>query len=185
LARVVEERIMPEVSLYGFCPRAGLGAGPSLLSQNDEDSCRGAAERARGKQPKTPNRMLAAFRDVLSPTVNELFQRALHLNPAMQFFVFEPKFDGSFSDEGDSTLRDGWPLHIATGVFQEMRFVLERLNLDYPRAFFLVSEQRFHLANGHRHTKLLRLQGCTEKIYHCLPAHLASYLRTLNRERRP
>lgn len=48
----VEERIMPEVSLYGFCPRAGLGAGPSLLSQNDADSCGGVAERARGKQPK-------------------------------------------------------------------------------------------------------------------------------------
>jgi serine/threonine protein kinase len=63
------------------------------------------------------------------------------------FLSFEPKFDVSFSDEGDPTLRDGRPLHIATGVFQEMRFVLERLNL--------LSKQRFHLVNGHRYTKPL------------------------------
>ena len=65
---------MSEVSLYGICPRAGLGARPSLLSQNGKKSCRGLAERAWSKQPKTPNRMLTEFRYVLSPTVNKLFQ---------------------------------------------------------------------------------------------------------------
>ena len=65
---------MSEVSLYGICPRAGLGAGPSLLSQNGKDSCGRLAERTRGKQPKASNRMLAEFRDVLSPPLNEFFQ---------------------------------------------------------------------------------------------------------------
>jgi len=65
---------MSEVSLYGLRPRARLGACPSLLSQNDKDGCRGLPESARSKQPKAPNSVLTGFENVLSPTVNELFQ---------------------------------------------------------------------------------------------------------------
>jgi hypothetical protein len=107
---------MSEVSLYGICPGTGSRTRPPLLSQNGEDSCRGLAERTWSKQPKAPNRVMVDFRDVLGPTVNELFQRALHLNPAMQLLVVEPKFDGSFSDESHPTLRDGRPFYVATGV---------------------------------------------------------------------
>jgi hypothetical protein len=49
---------MPEVSLYGICPRARFRARPLLLSQNDKDGCRGVPERAGSKQPKVPNSML-------------------------------------------------------------------------------------------------------------------------------
>src|ERR1039458_1262656 len=73
-ASVVEEWIASEVSLYGVCPTARLGAWLSLLPQNDKDSCRCLAERTRSKQPKAPNSVLIAFRNVLSPTVNELLQ---------------------------------------------------------------------------------------------------------------
>jgi len=65
---------MPEVSLYGIRPRARFGAWPSLLPQNGKDGCRGLPERARSKQPKAPNSVLIAFRNVLGPKVNELFQ---------------------------------------------------------------------------------------------------------------
>jgi hypothetical protein len=58
---------MPEVSLYGICPRARFGAWPLLLSQNDKDGCRGVPERARSKQPKVPNTVLMGFRNVLLP----------------------------------------------------------------------------------------------------------------------
>jgi hypothetical protein len=64
---------MPEVSLYGLRPRARLGARPSLLSQNDKDGF-GGPESSRCKQPKAPNSVLMGFRNVLRPTVNELFQ---------------------------------------------------------------------------------------------------------------
>ena len=116
---------MSEVSFYGMRPRARSGPGPSLLSQNGKDGCRSLPERARRKQPKVPNSVLIAFRNVLGPTVNELFHRALDLSPATQLFVFEPKLKGSCPDEGDATLRDGWPSDVATGVLQEMSFVLE------------------------------------------------------------
>jgi hypothetical protein len=65
---------MPEVSLYGICPRARFGAWPFLLSQNDKDGCRRVTERARSKQPKSPNSVVIGLRNVLSPAVNELFQ---------------------------------------------------------------------------------------------------------------
>jgi hypothetical protein len=65
---------MPEVSLYGICPRARFGAWPFLLCQNDKDGCRGLPGSARSKQPKAPNSVLIAFRNVLRPAVNELFQ---------------------------------------------------------------------------------------------------------------
>ena len=65
---------MSEVSLYGIGPRAGLGTWPSFLSQNGEDGSGGLAKRARSKQPKAPNSVLIAFRNVLRPAVNELFQ---------------------------------------------------------------------------------------------------------------
>jgi hypothetical protein len=127
---------MPEVSLYGICPRARFGAWPFLLSQNDKDGCRGVPERVRSKQPKTPNSVLIGFRNVLSPAVNELFRCALNVNPATQLFVFVPKPNGSLPDPGDTTLRHGRPPYVATGVLQEMPFVLERLNLDTPPASF-------------------------------------------------
>jgi hypothetical protein len=149
LARVVQKRIMSEVSLYGICPRAGFGARPSLLPQNGKDGCRGLPERARSKQPEALNSVMIEFRDVLGPTVNELFQRALHLNPATQPFVFEPKRDGSFPDRSDTTLSDGRPFYVATGVLQEMPFVLERLNLDAPPTFLLPGEHLSHLVNSH------------------------------------
>jgi hypothetical protein len=73
---------MSEVSLYGVRPFARFGAWPSLLPQNGKDSCRGLPEGARGKQPKAPNSVLRASRNVLGPAVNERFQGALHLNLA-------------------------------------------------------------------------------------------------------
>ena len=139
---------MPEVSLYGICPRARFGAWPLLLSQNDKDGCRGVPERARSKQPKAPNSVLIAFRNVLGPAIDELFQGTLQLNLATQLFIFEPKPDGLFPDPGYTTLSDGRPPYVATGVLQEMPFVLERLNLDAPPAFLQMSEQVSHLVSG-------------------------------------
>jgi len=122
---MVEQWIVSEVSLYRLRPRARFEARPSLLSQNGEDGCRGLPDRARGKQPKTPNSVLIRFGDVLGPTVNELFQGAFHFNLATQPFVFVPKSDRSFPDPRDTTLRDGRSPYIAAGVLQEMPFVLE------------------------------------------------------------
>ncbi len=65
---------MSEVSLYGVRPTARLGTWPSSLSQNGKDGSRGLAKRARSQQPKAPNSVLIAFRNVLGPTVSELFQ---------------------------------------------------------------------------------------------------------------
>jgi hypothetical protein len=163
---------MSEVSLYGICPGTGPGTRPLLLSQNGEDSCCGLAERTWSKQPKIPNRVSVDFRYVLSPTVNELFQRALHLYPAMQLLIVEPKFDGSVSDESDPTLRNGRPFYLATGVLQEMPFVLERLNLNAPPTFLLLGEQFFQLVNVHRCMKLTCSQGGAEKLDNRLPPGL-------------
>jgi len=55
---------MSEVSLYGVRPRARSGAWLRLLPQNDKDGRRGLPERARSKQPKAPNGVLIAFRNV-------------------------------------------------------------------------------------------------------------------------
>jgi hypothetical protein len=106
---------MPEVSLYGMRPRTGFWTWPSVLFQNDKDGRRGLAERPWSKQPKAANRVLIAFRNVLSPTVNELFQRALHLHTATQLFVLVPEPDCSFPDPGDATLGDGRPPYVASG----------------------------------------------------------------------
>src|SRR5260370_26522031 len=163
---------MSEVSLYRLRPRARFGAWHSLLSQNCEDGCRGLPDRARGKQPKVPNRVLIAFRDVLGPTVNKLFQGAFHFNLATQPLVSVPKPDGSFPDPGDTTLRDGRPPYIATGVLQEMPFVLERLNLDAPPTTFLLGEHLFHLVNGHLRMKLICSQCCAENRDYGLPPRL-------------
>jgi hypothetical protein len=81
------------------------------------------------------------------------------VDTAMQLFVFEPKPDGSFPDPGDPTLRDGRAPYVATGVLQEMPFVLERLNLDAPPALLLLGEHLFHLVNGHLRMKLTCSQG--------------------------
>src|SRR5258708_35381483 len=116
---------MSEVSLYRLRPRARLGAWPLPLSQNGENGHRGLPECARGKQRQTPNSVMITFGDVLGPTVNELFQGAFHFNLATQPFVFVPKSDGSFPDPRDTTLRDGRSPYIATGVLQEMPFLLE------------------------------------------------------------
>jgi hypothetical protein len=94
---------MSEVSLYRLRPRARLGAWPSLLSQKGKDGCRSLPESTRSKQPKVPNSMLIAFRNMLGPTVNKLFQGAFHFNLATQPFVFVPKSDGSFPDPRDTT----------------------------------------------------------------------------------
>ena len=66
-ARVVEERIISEVSFYGLRSRARLGAWPLLLSQNDKDGCRGLPESARRKQPKAPNSVLIELLGVSTP----------------------------------------------------------------------------------------------------------------------
>ena len=65
---------MPEVSLYGICPRTRFGTWPLLLSQNDEDRCQGVSESTRSKQPKVPNSVVMGFRNVLRPAVDEIFQ---------------------------------------------------------------------------------------------------------------
>jgi hypothetical protein len=169
---VLEERIMSEVSLYGICPGTGLGTWPSFLSQNGEDTCRSLAERTWSKQPKTPNSVMIDFRDVLGPTVNELFDRALHLDSPMQLLVIEPKFDGSFSDECDPTLRDGRSFYVATGVLQEMPFVLERLNIDAPPPFLLLGKQLFQLVNCHLCMELTCSQGGAKELDDRLPPGL-------------
>jgi len=160
---------MSEVSFYGFRPRARLGAWRALLSENDKDGCRGLPQSARSEQPKAPNSVLITFRNVLGPTVNELLQRAFHLNPATQLFVFVPKPDGSFSDPGYATLRNGRPPYVATGVLQEMPFVVKRLNLDAPPAFLQMSKQVSHLVSDELRPELTRSQGRTEKCDHGLP----------------
>jgi hypothetical protein len=53
-----------------------------------------------------------------------------------------------FPNPGDATLSNGRPPYIATGVLQEMPFVLKRLNLDAPPAFLQMSEQVSHLVSG-------------------------------------
>jgi hypothetical protein len=73
-ASVVEEWIPSEVSLYGIRPTARLGPWLSLLPQNGKDGCGRFAESARSKQPKAPNSVLTAFRNVLGPAVNKFFQ---------------------------------------------------------------------------------------------------------------
>jgi len=92
--------------------------------------------------------MLIAFRNVLGPTANELLQRAFHLNPVTQLFVFVPKPDSPFPDRGDATLGNGRPPYVATSVLQEMQFVLKRLNLDAPPASLQMSQQVIHLVSG-------------------------------------
>ncbi len=82
---------MSEVSFEGIRPPARFGAWLSLLSQNCKDGGRGLPERARAKKSKAANSVLIAFRNVLRPTINELFQRALHVNPATQLLVLEPE----------------------------------------------------------------------------------------------
>jgi hypothetical protein len=90
---MIEEWIASEVSLYGICPAARLGAWLSFLPQDGKDGCCSLPDRARSKKPKAPNSMLIALWNMLGPTVNELLQRALHLNAATQLFVFVPKPD--------------------------------------------------------------------------------------------
>jgi hypothetical protein len=106
---------MSEVSLERVRPTTRFGAGPSLLSQNCKDGCRRLPETAGGKESKGANGVLIAFWNVLSPTVNELFQRALHLHTATQLFVLVPEPDCSFPDPGDATLGDGRPPYVASG----------------------------------------------------------------------
>jgi hypothetical protein len=86
--------------------------------------------------------------------------------------VVEPKFDGSFSDECDPTLRDGRPFYVATGVLEEMPFVCERLNLDAPPRFLLLGEQLFQLVNCHLCMELTCSQSGAEKLDHRLPPGL-------------
>lgn len=147
---------MSEVSLEGIGPAARFGAWPSLLPQDYKNGCRGLPERARGKQPKAANSVLIAFRNVLRPTINELFQRALYVNPATQLLILEPERDGPLSDVGDTTLRNRWPPYVATGVSQEVLFRRERLNLNAPPTILLLGEHLFHLVNGHLRAKLAR-----------------------------
>jgi hypothetical protein len=85
---------VPEVPLQRIRPMPRSGSWLSLLSQNCKDGCRGLAERARGKKSKAANSVLVAFRNVLRPTVNELFQGTLHVNSAAQLFVLEPERNG-------------------------------------------------------------------------------------------
>jgi hypothetical protein len=129
-------------------------------------------EGARSKQSKVANSVLIAFRNVLRPAVYEFFQGALHLNLATHPFVFTPKADGSFSDPGDTTLRDRWTPYVTTGVLQKVPSVLERLNLDYPAAFLFLREHLFQLFNRHLRVKLTCSQRCAEKRDHCLPPRL-------------
>ena len=61
---------MSEGALYRQRPRTRFGTWPSHLPQKRKDGCRGLAERARGIQPKAPNRVLAPLWNVLNPAVN-------------------------------------------------------------------------------------------------------------------
>jgi hypothetical protein len=85
---------------------------------------------------------------VLGPTIDELVERAVHLDPTTQLFVFVPKSDSSLPDPRDAALRDGRPSHVTTGILQEMPLVLEKLNLDAPPASLQMTQQVPHLAGG-------------------------------------
>jgi hypothetical protein len=65
---------MSEVSLNRLRPRARFGAWSSLLLQDGKDGCRSSPQRSRSEQSKTPDSVLIAFRNVLSPAVNEFLQ---------------------------------------------------------------------------------------------------------------
>src|ERR1017187_243021 len=84
----------------------------------------------------------------------------------MQLLVLEPERDRPLSDIGDTTLRNGWPPYVATGVSQEMLFRLEGLNLDAPPTILLLGEHLFHLVNGHLCMKPTCSEGYTEKCNH-------------------
>jgi hypothetical protein len=160
---------MSEVSLYGLRPRARLGAWPSLLSQNGKYGCGGLRESTRRKKPKVPSSVLIALRNVLRPTIDKLFHRALLVSLATQLFIFVPKYYGSHPDMDDPTLRDGGSPYVATSVLEEMPFILERLNFrSPPPAFLLHREHRFDLLNGHLRMKPTRSQGCAQKPDHTL-----------------
>ena len=104
--------------------------------------------------------MLIALRNVLSPTVNELFHRALNVNPATQLLVFRPKRDALLPDVDDAMLRDGWPPHITASVTEEMLFGVEGLNFDAPPTFFLIGE------HGSEKAAAL-LEAMSRDIYRC------------------
>jgi hypothetical protein len=92
--------------------------------------------------------VLIVFRNVLGPTLNELFQRALLLCTSTELLVLVPKPDSLFANPGDATLCNGRPPYVATGVLQKMRFILKRLNLDAPPTFLQMSEQVSRLVSG-------------------------------------
>ncbi len=150
---------MSEVSLKGIRPAPRFGAWPSLLPQNRKNGCRGLPESTRGKESKAANSVLIAFRNVLRPTINELFQRAPHINPATQFLVLGPKRDGLVPDAGDAALGDGRPPYVPTSVSQEMVFRLEGLDLYAPPTTLLLGKNLFHLVNSNLRLKLTRSQG--------------------------
>ena len=56
---------LPIVSPHGH-------VDPTLLSEDDKDSCQSLPERARSKQSEVPNSGLIAIRNVLNPTINKL-----------------------------------------------------------------------------------------------------------------
>src|SRR5438552_11880951 len=103
----------------------------------------------------------------------------------MQLFVVVPKSDSSFPDPSDTTLRNGRTSYIASGVLQEMTSVLERLNLDSPRAFLLRGEHIFHLLNRHFRVKLTRSQGCAEEFDYGLAPRLHQLVTVIVDARHP
>jgi len=74
--------------------------------------------------------VLIALRNMLGPSVNELLQRALHLNAATQLFVSVPKPDSSMPNPRDATLSNGRPPYVAACVLEEIPY----LDRDETRA---------------------------------------------------
>jgi hypothetical protein len=89
--------------------------------------------------------MLVAIQDMLSPPLNKLFLRALHINLAVQLLVLVPEPYGSLCNLGNAMLRDWGPSGISARVLEEMLLVFEGLNVDAPPTFLLLAEKLFEL----------------------------------------
>ena len=141
LAFRVQERVPSEITLNGFRPRPRFGTTTSLLSQDREDSVVGLPNRAWSEQAKVSDSMSIALWNVLTPTFNKLFRRALYVDFTLGLLVFVPKADGSLSDV---SINARWQVADAaqgtTKLYQEM---LTWSELYAPPAFLLLVKNRF------------------------------------------
>jgi hypothetical protein len=77
---------------------------PPFLSQDGEDRVEGFLHAAWGEQAKAADGMPIALWNMLAPTINELFRRALDHDFATQLLVCVPKSDHSLCYVSDPPL---------------------------------------------------------------------------------